>query len=366
MKKTRIGFVGVGCISGIYLQNITHLYKELEIAGVCDLVREKAENASREYGVRVYQDMYELFADPSVDIVLNITRPNDHYEVTKAALEAGKHVYSEKPLATCFEKGVELVKLAKERGLMLGGAPDTFMGAGLQTSRKLIDEGFIGTPTSFHAHMLGRGPESWHPDPEFFYKPGGGPMMDMGPYYVTALVNMLGRADKVAGLTTTPSEKRIFTCKEHFGETTKVETPTTIAGLIHFENGVIGTIQTSFDTTHRAGCALEIFGTEGTLYCPDPNTFGGDVVLHRRGEEPKVIPLCFNYRENSRAAGLADMAKSIETGKSMRAGCQQTLHVLEIMTSIIRCGDKGEFRDITSPYTRPEPMKWTELEGIIE
>ena len=173
MKKTRIGFVGVGCISGIYLQNITHLYKELEIAGVCDLVREKAENASREYGVRVYQDMYELFADPSVDIVLNITRPNDHYEVTKAALEAGKHVYSEKPLATGFDKGVELVKLAKERGLMLGGAPDTFMGAGLQTSRKLIDEGFIGTPTYFHAHMLGRGPESWHPDPEFFYKPGG-------------------------------------------------------------------------------------------------------------------------------------------------------------------------------------------------
>ena len=142
MKTLKIGFVGVGCISGIYLENITKLFREIEIAGVCDLVREKAENAAKNYPIpKIYNDMYELFADPDVDIVLNITRPADHYEVTRAALLAGKHVYSEKPLAAEFDKGLELVKLANEKGLMLGGAPDTFLGAGLETCRRLIDDG---------------------------------------------------------------------------------------------------------------------------------------------------------------------------------------------------------------------------------
>ena len=188
---TRIGFVGVGAISGIYLENITNRFKDIEIIGVCDLIRERAENAVKKYNIpKLYNDMYELFADPEVDVVLNITRPYEHYEVTKAALLAGKHVYSEKPLAVDMDEADELVALAKEKGLHLGGAPDTFMGAGIQTCRKLIDDGVIGDVVGANVAMICHGHESWHPDPEFYYKFGGGPMLDMGPYYVTALINL--------------------------------------------------------------------------------------------------------------------------------------------------------------------------------
>ena len=368
MKTLKIGFVGVGCISGIYLENITKLFREIEIAGVCDLVREKAENAAKNYPIpKIYNDMYELFADPDVDIVLNITRPADHYEVTRAAQLAGKHVYSEKPLAAEFDKGLELVKLANEKGLMLGGAPDTFLGAGLETCRRLIDDGYIGKPIGCAARMVGHGPESWHPDPEFFYKPGGGPMMDMGPYYITALVNMLGRVKSVCGMTNISYPERVCTCKEHFGEQITVETPTSISGVLQFESGAMGSIYTTFDVDHTNGVALEVYGSEGTLYCPDPNTFGGEVKLLRHGQrEPKAVPLLYKYEGNSRALGLADMAKAIATGRSPRAGCQQTLHVLEVMTSIIKSGETHEFINLTTDYKRPEPMRWSELDGILD
>ncbi len=238
MKKIGVGFVGTGDISGIYLKNLTTVFREIEIVGVCDLVREKAERAAEKYGItKIYSDMYELFNDPKVDIVLNITRPYEHYEVTKAALEAGKNVYSEKPLAADFEKGVELVKLAKEKSLLLGGAPDTFMGAGIQTCRKVIDSGFIGTPTGGAAFMICRGHETWHPDPEFYYKYGGGPMLDMGPYYITSLLNLLGGVKSVVGMTQMPYKKRTISSSPKFGEIIDVDVPTTIAGIMQFESG---------------------------------------------------------------------------------------------------------------------------------
>ena len=223
----KIGFVGCGNISGIYLSNITGTFRNLEVAGVCDLVREKAENQAKAYGVtKIYKDMYELFADPEVDIVLNITRPNDHYGVTKAALLAGKHVYSEKPLATDLDKAKELVALAKEKGLYLGGAPDTFMGAGIQTARRLIDEGAIGKIVGANVFFLGRGPEGCHPDPEFFYKNGGGPMLDMGPYYVTTLVNLLGEADSVMAYGRISFPQRVIGSEPHKGDVIDVEVDT--------------------------------------------------------------------------------------------------------------------------------------------
>ena len=219
-----IAFIGVGDISGIYLKNITGRFsKELKIVGVCDLIREKAEKAAQAYGIgKIYEDMYEAFADPQVDIILNITRPYQHYEVSRQALLAGKHVYSEKPLGASLEEGRKLVALAKEKGLMIGGAPDTFLGAGIQTCKKLIDDGYIGRPVAASAFMLSPGPENWHPDPEFFYKYGGGPMMDMGPYYVTTLAYLLGRVESVMGMTNISFEERLCTCKAHFGEKVKL------------------------------------------------------------------------------------------------------------------------------------------------
>lgn len=368
MSSVRIGIVGVGAISGIYLQNITNMFGEIEIIGMCDLVREKAEKAQQEYPfIKIYSDMYELFSDKEVDIVLNLTRPYEHFDVTKEALLAGKHVYSEKPLAATLEEGRELVRLAKEKNLLLGGAPDTFLGSGIQTCRKLIDDGYIGKPLGAAAFMVCRGHETWHPDPEFYYKHGGGPMMDMGPYYITALVNLLGEVCSVVGVTKTSFDRRVITSEPHRGAVIDVDVPTYITGIMNFKSGVVGTIFTTFDVVYDTQARLEIYGSKGTLIVPDPNTFGGPVrLLHHDDSEVKEIPLMFKYRDNSRALGLADMAKSIEQGRSFRANCQQTLHVLEVMSAFQKSSESRAFVDIESNYDRQPPIINNDLVGIIE
>ena len=204
-KPVKVAMIGVGAISGIYLQNIVHTFREVELYGLCDLIPERAQKGlayvkeQQEQGAnvttpKIYDTMYQAFEDPEVEVVLNLTRPYEHYEVTKQALLHGKHVFSEKPLAVDMEEAGELMALAAEKGLLMGGAPDTFMGAGIQTARKLIDSGMIGDVIGANCAMVCHGHETWHPDPEFYYKRGGGPMMDMGPYYVTALVQLLGEA----------------------------------------------------------------------------------------------------------------------------------------------------------------------------
>ena len=243
MERVKIAMIGVGAISGIYLRNITALFKELELVGVCDLVRERAEKAQREYNIpKIYDTMYDAFADPEVEMILNLTRPYEHFGVTSEALKAGKHVYSEKPLGASYEEGKELVALAQEKGLLLGGAPDTFLGAGIQTCRKLIDDGFIGTPLGASAFMTCRGHERWHPNPEFYYKKGGGPMMDIGPYYLTAMVSLLGGIDTVSGMSKASFPTRTITSQPKYGTTIEVEAPTYQTGLMRFASGVIGTI----------------------------------------------------------------------------------------------------------------------------
>ncbi len=355
MKK--IGIVGQGNISGIYDQNIGKTFPNIQIAGVCDLVREKAEHQAAAYGIgKIYADMYELFADPEVDIVLNITRPADHYGVTKAALLAGKHVYSEKPLAVNMEDARELVALAEEKGLYLGGAPDTFMGAAIQTARAAIDRGEIGRPIGGMVHMLGHGPESWHPDPYFFYKVGGGPMLDMGPYYTTALVNLLGPAAEVTAFGARNIPVRVIGSEPHKGDTIDVEVDTFTTGAIRFESGAVVSMTMSFDTFIDRGDMIRIFGSEGTILVPDPNCFGGSVKIIRPGKGVEEIPLEFSYTENSRALGLADMAASIEQGIFHRANYRQQLHVLDIMTAFARSSDAGAPVKITSPFERQKPM----------
>ena len=368
MKRVKIGIVGVGDISGIYLENLTNHFQEIEVAGVCDLIRERAENAAEKYKIaNIYETMYDVFADPKIDIVLNLTRPYEHFDVSKAALEAGKHVYSEKPLGATIEEGKELVKLAEEKGLMLGGAPDTFMGAGIQTCRKLIEDGFIGTPVGAVAFMICRGHESWHPDPDFYYQNGGGPMMDMGPYYLTALVNLLGGVEGVTGLTRTSFQTRTITSAPHFGETINVNVPTYVTGILQFESGAIGTIFTTFDVHYKSDSRLEIYGSEGTLYVPDPNGFGGPVKLLRAEDGTiREMPLLFGYQENSRALGLADMAKALQTGRNFRANYHQTYHVLEIMETIEKSSAQRRYLQLESRYTREKPMVQVKLKGYLD
>ncbi len=368
MERVKIGVLGAGAISGIYFQNLTRLFTEVEVTAVCDLFMEKAREAAEEYKIpKVYETMEEMLADEEIEIILNLTRPNEHYRTTKAALLAGKHVYSEKPLAAVYEEGEELVLLAKEKGLMLGGAPDTFLGAGIQTCRKLIDDGFIGDVVGAEARMVCHGHESWHPAPEFYYQAGGGPMMDMGPYYMTALVNLVGRVKSVTGLCAKSFPQRIITSEPKKGTVVDVEVPTHTAGLLQFENGAVGSVLTTFDVYYDRQDFLEIYGTKGTLRVPDPNGFGGSVSLLRPETGSfREMPLLFGYQENSRGLGLADMAKALRTGRACRADAQQTLHVLEILTAFETSSEKGCRLELTSPYQRKKAMENPLVAGILD
>jgi len=394
----KIAIVGTGAISGIYLQNLTEVFKEVEIVGVCDLIPERAQLASafikeqQEKGLncptpKVYKDMHQAFNAPEVSVILNLTRPYEHYEVTKAALNAGKHVYAEKPLAVDMEEADELVALAKSKGLMMGGAPDTFMGAGIQTARKIIDSGMIGDIVGADCAMICRGHETWHPDPEFYYKRGGGPMLDMGPYYVTALCNLLGEAKGVMGMTKKTFANRTITSWPHFGENITVDVDTHLTGSIEFSSGAIATIVTTFDAHYTSQARFEVYGTEGTLIVPDPNTFGGPVLLFRREDmvagpavDPALIkpeeisayrhyrqiPLMFGYRENSRGIGIADMCKALETGRDFRANANQQIHVLEILTSFSKSSHDKKYVELTTKYSRGKPMVNAEMPGILD
>ena len=378
MKK--VGMVGVGCISGIYLKNFHEVFKDVELVAVCDLIRERAENAQKQYPhLKIYDTMEELFADPEIDIVLNLTRPYQHYEVSKAALLAGKHVYSEKPLGADLEEGIALVKLAEEKGLTIGGAPDTFMGAGIQTCRKLIDEGVIGEPIGGRCVMASHGPESWHPDPDFFYQRGGGPLFDMGPYYITALINLLGGIRQVYGRARISYPTRLITAEQHKGEIIKVTTPTHIESFLTFDTGISVSLLTSFDVYGTRQTNIEIYGTKGTLYVPDPNCFGGNIVLKNgeAGEKAAVIfkngetgqeetfPLTFDYADNSRCLGLDDLAKALETGRPGRTTSRQTFHVLETMAGILKSAETGLPYVMTSHFEREAPMDPTLPHGVL-
>jgi predicted dehydrogenase len=359
--------IGVGAISGIYLENITKTFKDIKLIGVCDLIRERAEKAQEKYEVpKLYETMHDAFADPEVDIILNLTRPYEHFDVSKGALLADKHVYSEKPLGATFDEGDKLTKLASEKGLRIGGAPDTFLGAGIQTCRKAIDDGWIGQPIGAAAFMICHGHETWHPDPAFYYQFGGGPMMDMGPYYVTALVNLLGEVAGITGVTNSFFTERTITSKEHFGEVVKVECPTSYAGILHFSSGAVGTIHTTFDVHYSSQARLEIYGTKGTLIAPDPNTFGGPITLIRpENKTPQELPLLYDYKDNSRALGLDDMAAAIIAGRDARADNQQTLHVLDVLTSFERSNEAKAFVPLRTKYTRRAAMENGRPAGVL-
>ncbi|MCL2501110.1 MAG: Gfo/Idh/MocA family oxidoreductase [Defluviitaleaceae bacterium] len=361
MKKTRIGIVGCGDISGIYLTNITGMFSSgLELAGVCDLIDTKVARAAEKYNVRKYADMHELFADGSVEIVLNLTRPYEHYGVTMAAINSGKHVYSEKPLGATLEEGKLLRAAAAKKGVQLGGAPDTFLGAGIQTCRKVIDDGLIGRPVAATALWASPGHESWHPDPAFYYQFGGGPMLDMGPYYVTALVSLLGAVQSVCGMAHTPHATRLITSQPHNGTVVDVETPTHITGQMAFKNGTVATLMTSYDVQKHNLPMIEVYGTLGTLSVPDPNCFGGPVRLYRNETKTfEEIPLAFDYPENSRGLGLYDMAAAIEEGRKPRAGVDLIFHVLEVMSGFLRSSETKTYMEMETAPEPPEAMKKT-------
>jgi len=367
MKKANIGVVGCGNISGIYFKNLTQTFLNTHVYSCADLIPERASAAAKEWSIPLIQTFEEMIADDKIDIILNITPPQKHYDLCKKALLAGKNVYVEKPLSLSIEEGSELVGIAEKKGLLLGCAPDTFMGGGIQTCRKLIDDGYIGEPIGATAFMLCHGHESWHPAPEFYYQKGGGPMFDMGPYYITALVNLMGGVQEVTGMTHKTFDTRTITSQPLFGKVVEVEIPTHIAGMLRFDNGAVATVITSFDVWNTTLPRIEIYGTRGSLVVPDPNTFGGPVLLSTLdGGGFKEIPLTHIYAENSRGLGLSDMAQCLLDGtKDNKAGGCLANHVLEVMCGIHLSSDSGQVHTMKSRYKRAEPVGSNLIKGYV-
>ncbi|HZQ27364.1 MAG TPA: Gfo/Idh/MocA family oxidoreductase [Acidimicrobiales bacterium] len=353
---TNIGILGCGLISTAYLQRLT-AFDAIDVVACADLVPERAASQAEAFGVAVACSPDELLANPDVEVVVNLTIPAVHAALSGAALDAGKSVYGEKPLALTRADGLDLLARAAAAGRRLGSAPDTFLGAGLQTCRALLDEGAIGEPLGACAFMMGAGPESWHPDPAFFYKAGAGPMFDVGVYYVTALVTLLGPARRVSASARISRAERTITSQPLHGTAIAVEVPTHVAAVVDLAGGPVATVVTSFDVHASELPRMEIYGTEGTLSVPDPNTFGGPVRVRRAGDtEWRVVPLRPGYSEQSRGIGVADMVLAAREGRPHRASGELALHVLDIMQSVHEASDQGSAITLTTTCTRPEPF----------
>lgn len=360
----KVGIIGCGDISDRYIENCKR-FDILDVAGCADLIEDRAQVKADLHAVAKACSPQALLADPQIEIILNLTTPEAHAEIALAALEAGKHIYNEKPLTVAPEDGLKVLTIANEKGLLVGGAPDTFLGAALQTCRNLIDDGAIGKPVAATAFMLNHGHEHWHPNPAYYYQPGAGPLFDMGPYYLTALVTLLGPIREVAAFTATTFPERTITSQPQYGTKINVNTPTHIAGLMTFDNGAIGTIITSFDVWAHRLPHIEIHGTKGSLSVPDPNCFGGPVLLHRADDEAWVeVPHTHGYAENSRGIGVADMACALRLGRKHRANGELAYHVLDVMHALLASGQQTARIRLKSTCTPPAPLpmglrEWT-------
>ncbi|EFH80563.1 Gfo/Idh/MocA family protein [Ktedonobacter racemifer] len=357
MGKVNIGIIGCGAISSIYLE-APEKFDILNITACADIDLERAQAQAAKYHVPKVYTVEELLADPEIDIVLNLTIPKVHAEIARAAIAAGKSTYSEKPLGINRTEASALLEEAREKKLLVGCAPDTFLGGGLQTCIKLIDDGAIGAPIASTAFMLGHGPENWHPNPDFYYQLGGGPMFDMGPYYLTALIAMMGPVRRVTGSTRITFPERKITSQPFYGQTITVNTPTHVTGTLDFASGAIGTIITSFDVWSHRLPLIEIYGTEGTLSVPDPNTFGGPVRVRRFDDkEWRDVELTHGNTVNSRGIGIADMAHALQSGSfPHRASGELAYHVLDIMQAIHDSSNEGKHIELSSQCERPLPL----------
>lgn len=365
-NRVKVGVIGCGVISGIYLKSLQR-FTRLEVVACADLVLERAQARAAEFQIPKACLPEELLADPAVEIILNLTIPQAHAAVAIQALEAGKAVYNEKPLAIRLADGLRILEIAKRKGLLVGSAPDTVLGGGIQTCRQLIDDGWIGQPVAATAFMMSSGHESWHPDPAFYYQDGGGPMFDMGPYYLGALINLLGPVRRVTGAARITFPERTITSESKRGTKIEVKVPTHVAGIMDFASGAVGTIITTFDVQAASLPHIEIYGTTGTLLVPDPNGFGGPVRIKRAGATAwSEVPLTHTYTEEARGLGVADMAHALRSGRPHRANGELAYHVLEIMHAFHESSAQGRHIVLTSTCARPQPMQAGLREGELD
>lgn len=352
----KVGIMGCGNISSIYIENLKK-YDFVQLIALSDLDFEKARLQAEKYGIPQVYKPGELLRDPEVDLIVNLTTPDAHFSVSEQIVSSHKHVYVEKPLTIEKEDAKKLMLLARNNKVRIGCAPDTFLGGAIQTARELIDRGAIGKPIAVHASMLCHGHENWHPAPQFYYQYGGGPLFDMGPYYLTALVHLIGPVKQVTAMSSITFPERTITSRPCVGETIKVETPTHINGLLKFANGAVGHLVTSFDVWHTKLPCIEIYGTEGTMLVPDPNGYNGTIQI-RKKDSPEWAeqPITYGYTENSRGIGVSEMARSILLGCRHKANEELAFHVLDIMHSILDSAERGTHIDLESTCGKPEPM----------
>ncbi|GIV95790.1 MAG: dehydrogenase [Herpetosiphonaceae bacterium] len=353
--SVNIGLIGCGKISSQYLESCSR-FPILRIGACADLDERRAAEKAAEFGVPRACPVADLLQDPEIDLVVNLTVPKVHAEVSLAAIEAGKHVYSEKPLAITEEDARRILAAAAAHGVRVGCAPATHLGGGYQMVRRLIDSGAIGIPVAATAFMMNRGPESWHPNPSFYYQVGGGPLLDMGPYYITALVSLLGPVRRVTGLTRASFPERIATSAELYGLRIPVEVATHAVGLLEFSSGVIATLITSFDIWAHSLPRIEIYGSEGSITAPDPNIFGGPVRLYRSAEMTwQEVPLSHSPNVG-RGIGVADLAAAVLGQQPCRIGGDLAYHVLEIMLAIEEAARTERHILLRSTCERPAPL----------
>lgn len=368
MAKTLIGIIGCGNISDAYFKGAARSAL-VQVKACADLNPEAAKTKAALYGATP-MSVPSMLADPQITLVVNLTVPLAHAAVSRQIVEAGKNVYSEKPLAARFDDAAALMQLAQAQGVRVGCAPDTFMGASHQACRRALDAGTIGTAVGGAAVIMGHGAESWHPNPEFFYKAGGGPVLDMGPYYVTQLVNLLGPVRRVAGLATIGNPTRTIASEPLKGTLIQVDVPTTVNGLLEFASGANVSLSASWDVwKHNRTSPIEIYGTEGTLLCPDPNFFGNtprscgpdgtlcdvDIAPHPFGIPNRELRNA-TMQADYRMVGLVDMAVAIQQGRAHRASGAMALHVLEVLEALIESSKSRRFIDLTTRCERPEPV----------
>jgi predicted dehydrogenase len=352
---SRVAIVGCGVISGTYANTISQL-GFVELAACVDDAPGRAEALASSFGARA-RTLDEVLHDPDIDAVVNLTPPLAHAAVSRAALAAGKATFSEKPLGVELGEGKELVKLAATRGAPLGCAPDTFLGAGLQTARAVIDRGDIGVPLAANAFMLGSGPESWHPNPAIFYQHGAGPLFDMGPYYLTTLVQLLGPARTVSAAARISRAQRPILSEPQRGQLIDVEVPTHVSSLIEFESGPIATLVTSFDVQATRYFNIEVYGSDATLSVPNPNTFGGPVRIKRNGDDAWTdVDLLPANLPQQRGIGLADMLWAQRSGRAFRTSSALALHVLELMIGALAAAEQGRRIELETTCERAAPL----------
>lgn len=352
---TGIGVIGAGNISDRYLTNLV-TYPQLRVEFVADLVLERARAQAEKYGIGAWGSVGELLDRDDVEIVVNLTIPQAHVPVALDCLSAGKHVWNEKPIATSRAEGQQLLAACAASGLRAATAPDTFLGPGVQLARRLIEEGRVGAPRAAALAFQSPGPDAWHPAPAFLFQHGAGPLLDMGPYYVTALVQLFGPVSSVSAIATRFRDVRTIGAGPHAGTAFDVTVPTYVSAHLRLESGQIAQLLVTFDS-HIARTQFEIYGTDGAITVPDPDRNGGELIVHTTGGT-QVIDT--GSADNLRGRGVVELAEAIREGRSERASATQAYHVLDVLTCVAEAADTGQVVAVTSTFERAPrlPNDW--------